>query len=166
MPCPRAGGSHGEGSAHLPERLHRARGGVVGQRMRWIRPMPAQGNCGSAWELSQAGLSCREGGEVSRIWDKAGCPLLLPTVGSAAPAPPCCHWGAGKGCSSHWEGWLCFGGLLGVASWDLGLGEGRVSPSPTGAPGAELLAGAAVPQLEPGACPQLLCMCWGHEGVL
>lgn len=39
-------------------------------------------------------------------------------------------------------------------------------PSPTGAPGAEFLVGAAVPQLELGACPQLLCSCWGHESAL
>lgn len=60
----------------------------------------------------------------------------------------------GGGCGS--------GALLGVVSWDLGW----LLPNPTGAPGAELHVGAAVPQPVFGACPQLLCMCWGHGAVL
>lgn len=65
--CPRPGGGHCEHSGDL----HGARGVVEEQGMRWIRPLPAQRLRGSTWELSQAGLAWREGGEVSRIWDKA-----------------------------------------------------------------------------------------------
>lgn len=57
---------------------------------------------------------------------------------------------------------VVLGAPLGVVSWDLGW----LLPNPTGAPGAELRVGAAVPQLALGACPQLLCTCWGHGAVL
>lgn len=86
-----------------------------------------------------------------RIWDRAGWPLLLPTVGCDdclgrhSQGLPAATEELGRLELSGPRGGCGSGALLGVVSWDLVLAEGWQPPKTTGAPGAELLAGAAVP---------------------